>query len=74
MTLDQLTYIRCLRGPDATTIELNEKDFIDRARLIDIHDVKPFYESKIFKANNYTYDLRRKLIIQTIPEAGVVEK
>nr|CAD7572918.1 unnamed protein product [Timema californicum] len=74
MTLDQLTYIRCLRGPDATTIELNEKDFIDRARLIDIHDVKPFYESKIFKANNYTYDSRRKLIIQTIPEAGVVEK
>ncbi|XP_063242568.1 DNA replication licensing factor Mcm2 [Bacillus rossius redtenbacheri] len=73
MTLDQLAYIRCVQGPDATAIEVSEKDFIDRARMIDIHDVKPFYESKIFKTNNYVYDAKRKMIVQTIPEAAVPE-
>ncbi|XP_069685612.1 DNA replication licensing factor Mcm2 [Periplaneta americana] len=73
MALDHLTYIRCVQGPDAAVIEISEKDLIDRARLIDIHDVKPFYESKIFKTNNYIYDARRKMIIQTVPEAATPE-
>ncbi|KDR16761.1 DNA replication licensing factor Mcm2 [Zootermopsis nevadensis] len=73
MALDQLTYIRCVQGPDAAVVEISEKDLIDRARLIDIHDVKPFYESKIFKSNNYMYDVRRKMIVQTVPEAATPE-
>ncbi|XP_033608678.1 DNA replication licensing factor Mcm2 isoform X2 [Cryptotermes secundus] len=73
MALDQLTYIRCVQGPDAAVIEISEKDLIDRARLIDIHDVKPFYESKIFKSNSYVYDAHRKMIVQTVPEAAIPE-
>ncbi|GFG36925.1 hypothetical protein Cfor_05367 [Coptotermes formosanus] len=73
MALDQLTYIRCVQGPDAAVVEVSEKDLIDRARLIDIHDVKPLYESKIFKSNNYVYDAHRKMIVQTVPEAATPE-
>ncbi|PSN29948.1 DNA replication licensing factor Mcm2 [Blattella germanica] len=73
MALDQLTYLRCVQGPDASLVEIDEKDLIDRARLIDIHDVKPFYESQIFKSNNYVYDARRKMITQVVPEAATPE-
>ena len=47
--------------------------FCFQARLIDIHDVKPLYESKIFKSNNYVYDAHRKMIVQTVPAAATPE-
>ncbi|XP_068082893.1 DNA replication licensing factor Mcm2 [Anabrus simplex] len=63
MTLDQLTYMRCLHGADAiSVVEISERDFMDKARTIDIQNVKPFYESKIFKANSYVYDPKKKVI------------
>jgi len=33
MALDQLTYIRCVQGPDAAVIEVSEKDLIDRVSI-----------------------------------------
>jgi hypothetical protein len=37
MTLDQLTYIRCVQGPDAAVVEVSEKDLIDRVSIV--HDL-----------------------------------
>jgi DNA replication licensing factor MCM2 len=34
MTLDQLTYIRCVQGPDAAVVEVSEKDLIDRVSIV----------------------------------------
>uniref|UniRef100_A0A0K8T808 DNA replication licensing factor MCM2 n=1 Tax=Lygus hesperus TaxID=30085 RepID=A0A0K8T808_LYGHE len=66
MTLDQLAYIRGVHGVDVNTVEIQEKDFIDKAKEIKIFDVRPFYESKIFENNSYQYDSKRKMIIQKI--------
>lgn len=71
MTQEQLAFMRGLLGTaqDITTIEISEKDFMDKARQIDIHDVKPFYESRIFKANHYSYNVKKKIIVQTVSDA-----
>jgi len=50
-------------------VELNEKDFLEKANQINIQSVLPFYESGLFKKNHFVYDGKRKLIIQTLPEA-----
>lgn len=34
MALDQLTYIRCVQGPDAAVVEVSEKDLIDRVSIV----------------------------------------
>lgn len=46
---------------------------IFQAKQIDIHDLKPFYSSKIFESNNFVYDARRKVIIHTVPETMSTE-
>ncbi|BES93672.1 DNA replication licensing factor [Nesidiocoris tenuis] len=66
MTLEQLAYIRGTHGVDVNTVEIHEKDFIDKAKEIKIFDVRPFYDSKIFENNNYQYDAKKKMIIQKI--------
>ncbi|KAI4457476.1 dna replication licensing factor mcm family member [Holotrichia oblita] len=70
---DQLTFIRGTNTADALTIEIDEKDLIDKAKQIDIRDVKPFYQSSIFEANNFVYDSKRKVIIHTVPETLLAE-
>ncbi len=37
-----------------------------QARQINILNLKPFYESEIFKANRFTHDPKKKMIIQTL--------
>lgn len=69
ITLDTLTFKKASqRGGPVTTVEISEKDLLDRAKQIDIHNLHPFYESHIFKSNNFVYDPRRKVIVQTIPD------
>ncbi|XP_014598435.1 PREDICTED: DNA replication licensing factor Mcm2 [Polistes canadensis] len=68
ITLDTLAFQKALHGSRITTLEISEKDLLDRAKQIDIHNLHPFYESDIFKTNNFVYDSRRKVIIQTLPE------
>ncbi|CAG0884040.1 unnamed protein product [Cyprideis torosa] len=62
---EQATYLRNRYGTEQETISIPEKDFADKARQINIHNLRPFFESDIFKHNNFTYDARRKVIIQT---------
>lgn len=71
LTLDQLAYIRCKEGPTATHIEIMEKDLTERAKQLNIHNLKEFYESQIFKTNGFAYDAKRKIILQIVPEAAV---
>ncbi|KAF7268896.1 DNA replication licensing factor Mcm2 [Rhynchophorus ferrugineus] len=65
---DQLSFQRATNEIDALTIEIDEKDLIDKAKQIDIRDLTPFYKSKIFESNHFTYDPKRKVIIHTVPE------
>ncbi|XP_056644504.1 DNA replication licensing factor Mcm2 [Diorhabda sublineata] len=69
LTQDQLTFQRNTTDMEALTIEIDEKDLIDKAKQIDIHDLKPFYQSQIFESNNFIYDAKRKVIIHTVPES-----
>jgi DNA replication licensing factor MCM2 len=70
LTLDQLAYIRYKKGPNATTVEVLEKDLLERAKQIDIHSLSKFYDSEIFKNNGFTFDSKRKVICQVVPEAA----
>ncbi|KAG5683240.1 hypothetical protein PVAND_012533 [Polypedilum vanderplanki] len=72
LTLDQLAYIRYKQGPSATHVEILEKDLLERAKQIDIHNLSKFYESEIFKNNGFSYDSKRKTILQVVPEAATV--
>lgn len=68
LTLDQLAYIRCKEGPQATHVEIMEKDLIERAKQINIFNLKDFYDSGLFKTNNFVYDAKRKVILQSLPQ------
>ncbi|KAE8742356.1 hypothetical protein FOCC_FOCC012043 [Frankliniella occidentalis] len=70
MTHEQLAFMRGLHGSahEPSTVEISEKDFMDKARQIDIHDVKPFFESRIFKANHYSYNPKKKAIVQLVAD------
>lgn len=70
LTLDQLAYVRCKEGPRATHVEVMEKDLAERAKAIDIHNLKPFYDSELFKKNGFAYDTKRRTILQIVPEAA----
>ncbi|XP_076239028.1 DNA replication licensing factor Mcm2 [Calliopsis andreniformis] len=69
VTLDTLAFQKAFHGNRITTIEISEKDLLDRAKQIDIYNLQPFYESDIFKSNNFVYDSKRKVIVQTLPES-----
>lgn len=71
LLIDQLTYIRARDGPTVTHVEIMEKDLHEKAKQIDILNLKAFYESDIFKNNGFTYDRQRKMILQIVPEAAV---
>lgn len=70
LTLDQLAYIRCKDGPQATHVEVMERDLIERAKQLDIHNLKKFYESEMFRQNGFSYDAKRKTILQIVQEAA----
>lgn len=70
LTLDQLVYIRCKEGPNVTHVEVMERDLMERAKQIEIFNLKPFYESDVFKNNAFSYDAKRKVIVQIVPEAA----
>lgn len=65
---DQLTFNRGTNIMETLTIEIDEKDLLEKAKQINIHDLKPFYQSKLFDMNNFAYDGQRKVIIHTVPE------
>ena len=56
----------CRYGTEQEVVEINEKDLAEKARQISITNLLPFFNSEIFKANNFTFDSSRKLIIQRL--------
>jgi DNA replication licensing factor MCM2 len=73
MSQVQLALLRGTNESQALVIEIDEKDLKDKAKQLNIHDLKPFYQSRIFENNNFVYDAARKVIIHTIPEAITAE-
>jgi len=51
---------------DLSLVEVNENDLAEKARAINIQNLQPFYNSSIFKAHNFSYDAKRKLIQQKL--------
>ena len=68
-----MAYMRALHSSQQSTVEILQRDLQDRARQINVTDLKPFYESRLFKTNNFAYDQKRKVIIQIIPQAVTAE-
>jgi DNA replication licensing factor MCM2 len=68
MLLEQAAYLKNRYRTAQRVIEINEKDFMEKAHQINIQAVLPFYESDLFKKNHFIYDSKRKLIIQTLAE------
>jgi len=58
------TYMRNRYGTEQEVVEINEKDLAEKARQISIQNLQPFFQSDMFKSNNFNYDQTRKLIIQ----------
>merc|ERR1711892_694809 len=58
------TYMRNRYGTDQEVVEINEKDLSEKARQISIQNLQPFFQSDMFKSNNFKYDQTRELIIQ----------
>merc|ERR1719369_319938 len=58
------TYMRNRYGTEQEGVEINEKDLAEKARQISIQNLQPFFQSHMFRSNNFQYDQTRKLIIQ----------
>ncbi|CAI5767388.1 DNA replication licensing factor MCM2 [Podarcis lilfordi] len=61
---EQTMYQRNRYGAQQDTIEVPEKDLVDKARQINIHNLSAFYDSELFKMNRFSRDVKRKLIVQ----------
>merc|ERR1711872_343015 len=66
LATETATYMRNRYGTEQEVVEVNEKDLVEKARQINITNLLPFFNSEIFKANNFTFDSSRKLIIQQL--------
>merc|ERR1712002_990953 len=60
------TYMRNRYGTEQDVVEISEKDLVEKARQISIQNLQPFFNSQMFKSNNFSYDSSRKLIIQQL--------
>lgn len=70
LTLDQLAYIRCKDGPSATHVEIMERDLLERAKQLDITNLKSFYDSELFRSNGFSYDPKRRTILQIVVDGA----
>ncbi|XP_048210755.1 DNA replication licensing factor MCM2 [Perognathus longimembris pacificus] len=64
LVAEQVTYQRNRFGAQQDTIEVPEKDLVDKARQINIHNLSAFYDSELFRMNKFSRDLKRKMILQ----------
>uniref|UniRef100_F6Q9C3 DNA replication licensing factor MCM2 n=1 Tax=Xenopus tropicalis TaxID=8364 RepID=F6Q9C3_XENTR len=64
LVAEQTSYQRNRYGAQQDTIEVPEKDLVDKARQINIHNLSAFYDSDLFKMNRFTHDVKKKMIIQ----------
>merc|ERR1712029_1239488 len=61
-----LFILRNRYGTEQEVVEINEKDLTEKARQISIQNLQPFFNSQMFKSNNFSYDSSRKIIIQQL--------
>ena len=63
LTQETTTYLRNRYDNEPEVIEVSEGDVLDRARHLKIQNLQPFFNSELFKSNNFSYDSKRKLIL-----------
>ncbi|XP_008319492.1 DNA replication licensing factor MCM2 [Cynoglossus semilaevis] len=61
---ERLNYQRNRYGLQQDTIEVPEKELQDKARQINIHNLSNFYSSDLFTSNKFTFDSKKKHILQ----------
>uniref|UniRef100_A0A8C6YJJ1 DNA replication licensing factor MCM2 n=1 Tax=Naja naja TaxID=35670 RepID=A0A8C6YJJ1_NAJNA len=61
---EQVMYQRNRYGAQQDITEVPEKDLIEKARQINIHNLSAFFDSDLFKMNKFSRDVKRKLIVQ----------
>lgn len=64
LVAEQVTYQRNRFGTQQDSIEVSEKDLVDKARQINIHNLSAFYDSELFRMNKFSLDRKRKMILQ----------
>jgi len=63
---DQISYYKNRYQSEPEIIEIQEDEFQERARQINIHNLIPFYESEFFNQNRFVHDKKRNVIIQNL--------
>merc|ERR1712226_506625 len=66
LTQDTTSYLRSRYGTEQDVIEISEADMLDKARQINIQNLQPFFNSQVFKGNNFKYDSTRKIITRHV--------
>merc|ERR1719322_2078688 len=66
LVTEQSRYNRTKFGETAEEVTIQEKEFIEKARRVDIHSLSSFYSSQLFKENKFVYDSSRRIIKQTM--------
>ncbi|XP_077386655.1 DNA replication licensing factor MCM2 [Festucalex cinctus] len=64
LAAERVSYQRSRYGARDHSVEIPEKELHDKARQINIHNLSSFYASEPFRANRFTYDGKKKLIVQ----------
>ncbi|XP_075852059.1 DNA replication licensing factor MCM2 [Microcebus murinus] len=64
LVAEQVAYQRNRFGAQQDTIEVPEKDLVEKARQINIHNLSAFYDSELFRLHKFSLDLKRKMILQ----------
>ncbi|ODM98345.1 DNA replication licensing factor mcm2, partial [Orchesella cincta] len=64
MISEQTIYLESRYRAAPEYVEVNEKDFVEKAKGMGIHSVFSFYESQLFKQNKFNFDKQRKIIAQ----------
>merc|ERR1712111_318037 len=55
LTQETVAYMRNRYNTEQEVIELTENDLLDRARGINIQNLQPFFNSRLFQSNNFTH-------------------
>jgi len=61
---EHISFYRNRFGGEQEIVEIEEKEFADKARQLNIHSLTNFYSSDIFKAHKFVHDPKRKTITQ----------
>ncbi len=66
LTQETTNYMRNRYGSEPDLVEVSVQDIEDKAKHLKIQNLQPFFNSELFKANNFTYDSRRNLVVLSI--------